>query len=426
MKKKLFLAVVLSCCFALPSFAQNSELNEPYHSYGDYYMVPMSHYNNGSPRYPAIVNRNTEKYVFQPMTRIVEPEENEYKSLNKEAGFYTPFYDWLRFLKPETNIDPVFEGLVWMQYGLYNRYFSTETDKWELFISGIFKIENEQLVPLLVVKGKIDERIFPLENEPFIAWEKKYKVKREVLVEKKNKKKKEIQEVDSFVTHLYDSNFKYVKELDGKFPYNVAGNIIVRNDGTRDTLALLGIGGGIIQDEQGRWGIRDEKANMIVPHVMTKEEALKAYLNRNVWSFSRFCKQHAKVKSDFETQAEYEARMNDPQLQLKFIKSEGLDKEFLKGYRLSLGRYDAETETFPVNGYMLVMQGAEPVDADIPWNDFRITIPRAEAKAFQNNWKKIGEEAIKDADLSIRYDAVSIDDITFTTPDGKTYHWKRE
>lgn len=151
---------------------------------------------------------------------------------------------------------------------------------------------------MLVVKGKIDERIFPLENEPFIAWEKKYKVKREVLVEKKNKKKKEIQEVDSFVTHLYDSNFKYVKELDGKFPYNVAGNIIVRNDGTRDTLALLGIGGGIIQDEQGRWGIRDEKANMIVPHVMTKEEALKAYLNRNVWSFSRFCKQHAKVKSD--------------------------------------------------------------------------------------------------------------------------------
>ena len=64
MKKKQFLAVVLSCCFALPSFAQNSELNKPYHSYGDYYMVPMSHYNNGSPRYPAIVAVRVIQSVF--------------------------------------------------------------------------------------------------------------------------------------------------------------------------------------------------------------------------------------------------------------------------------------------------------------------------------------------------------------------------
>lgn len=408
-------------------------LNEPYHSYGNYYMVPMNQTKRGTPMYPAIVNRMTGQYVHQPLTRIVKPEENASELLNKDARFVTPYVWALQFLKPETGYDPVFEGLIWIKYeDLTNKYFSEQTGKWENYYSGIFKIEDEQLVPLFASIGQEDScfiKIFPLKGLPYIAMEKKtFKETYKEVIRKKKKEVIKSKEVDSITTYIYDSDFEYAGKLDGSIgnEYGYDSNHLYHKDGSRDTLDLSGITGGTFKDELGRWGIKDKFGDIVVPCVMTNDEAKNAFRDRNVWSFSRFCKQYVKKKSDFETQAEYDARMSDPQLQQKYIASKGLDAKFSKGYRLSLGRYDAETETFPVNGYMLVVQGTEPVVADIPWNDFQLTVPRSEAEAFQNSWNKIIKESLENAKMGIRYDAVSIDDITFTMPDGKTYSWQRE
>ena len=50
-------------------------------------------------------------------------------------------------------------------------------------------------------------------------------------------------------------------------------------------------------------------------------------------------------------------------------------------------------------------------------------LSQGEAEAFKDEFLSIKAEAEKGAELGIRYDAPSIEAITFTTSDGKTYRY---
>ena len=61
----------------------------------------------------------------------------------------------------------------------------------------------------------------------------------------------------------------------------------------------------------------------------------------------------------------------------------------------------------------------------IPWNDFTLTVPRAEAEAFKNDWNNMQDAALSDAVLVILNDTVAVQKITFTTSEGKIFTYNR-
>ena len=79
--------------------------------------------------------------------------------------------------------------------------------------------------------------------------------------------------------------------------------------------------------------------------------------------------------------------------------------------KLTIGQYDADNEAFPISIGVA------------PWNSFLLPVPIAEAEAFKTAFDNIREEAAKGAQLGIRYDAPSIESITFKMPDGKEYYY---
>ena len=88
------------------------------------------------------------------------------------------------------------------------------------------------------------------------------------------------------------------------------------------------------------------------------------------------------------------------------------EKVWEKGdLQLSLGEYDADVECFPI-----------AVDI-APWNSIMLPVPIAEAREFKKEFKNIKDAAAKTAQLGIRNDAPSIEAITFTTSDRKTYSY---
>ena len=112
--------------------------------------------------------------------------------------------------------------------------------------------------------------------------------------------------------------------------------------------------------------------------------------------------------------------MNDAKLQEEYLREVMADapqryfeeKVWKKGeLQLTLGEYNADEECFPII-------------VDIaPWNSILLPVPMDEAKAFKKEFNRIKSAAVKDAQLGIRNDAPSVETITFTTSDEKTYRY---
>ncbi|MBQ7451765.1 MAG: hypothetical protein IJV60_04340, partial [Prevotella sp.] len=123
-------------------------------------------------------------------------------------------------------------------------------------------------------------------------------------------------------------------------------------------------------------------------------------------------------KGEYEKTDHFEARMKDAKLQEEYLREimDDAPQRYLAektkgGVKLTIGKYDADNEAFPISIGVA------------PWNIFLLPVPIAEAEAFKASFDDIKEEAVKTAQLGIRYDAPSIEAITFTTSDGKNYKY---
>ena len=176
----------------------------------------------------------------------------------------------------------------------------------------------------------------------------------------------------------------------------------------------------------GKYGLVDYEGRVMIPFIYNSREELKKVegVKHNSISYTIWYKNEASKyidkKGEFEKTDHFEARMKDAKMQEEYLREMMADapqrylaemvpnKENLK---LTLGEYDADKECFPISL------------AIAPWNIFMLPVPIAKAKEFKNEFDNIKTAAIKKAQLGIRYDAPSIEAITFTTSNGKSYKY---
>ena len=178
----------------------------------------------------------------------------------------------------------------------------------------------------------------------------------------------------------------------------------------------------VVAGASDHYGVIDEKGRIIIPLMYVDPVQVNAVLDEyGKIGFTSWYKNSVEklmgTKGEFEKQEHFEARSNDPSLQEAYIleklgadvEGKYLEEMYKKGVGLSLGKYDAEKETFPV----FVIPA--------PWNSFSLPVPIAEAEAFKASFDEIKEAALKGAVYDIRNDAIGIREITFKLPSGKTF-----
>ncbi|MBE6322777.1 MAG: hypothetical protein E7073_07145 [Bacteroidales bacterium] len=191
-----------------------------------------------------------------------------------------------------------------------------------------------------------------------------------------------------------------------------------------ETLEIRRIGKNImyIASINGRYGLVNSKGEIILPLVYGKETKFIEYyktISYTLW-YEQEASKYIDKKGEFEKTDHFEARMKDAKMQEDYLREVMADapqrylaekvpnKENLK---LTLGEYDADKECFPISL------------AIAPWNIFMLPVPIADAKEFKTEFESIKASATKTAQLGIRYDAPSIETITFTTNGRKVYKY---
>lgn len=176
-----------------------------------------------------------------------------------------------------------------------------------------------------------------------------------------------------------------------------------------------------IASTKGRYGLVNPKGEVVLPLLYNKETQLPIEYYKTI-SYTIWYKQEAAKyidkKGEYEKTDHFEARMKDAKLQEEYLREimDDAPQRYLAektkgGVKLTIGKYDADNEAFPISIGVA------------PWNIFLLPVPIAEAEAFKASFDDIKEEAVKTAQLGIRYDAPSIEAITFTTSDGKNYKY---
>ena len=176
----------------------------------------------------------------------------------------------------------------------------------------------------------------------------------------------------------------------------------------------------------GKYGLVDYEGRVMIPFIYNSREELKKVegvkhnsISYTIWYTNEAAK-YIDKKGEFEKTDHFEARMKDAKLQEEYLREVMGDAptRYLEEYvpakdklQLILGEYDADKECFPIS-------------LDIaPWNILMLPVPIAEAKDFKKEFNSITPDAIKTAQLGIRYDAPSIESITYTTSSGKVYKY---
>ena len=123
-----------------------------------------------------------------------------------------------------------------------------------------------------------------------------------------------------------------------------------------------------------------------------------------------FIKKQFQTKDEFETEAQYKARVTDESIAtLKKELTQEAEAAFIAKrsvnvvLQLSLGTYDAEKETFDVS--------------DLSYGKFKVKVPMAAARDFKALWDGI----VKTPTYCVKNDRMGIKSITFRMPDGTEF-----
>ena len=174
----------------------------------------------------------------------------------------------------------------------------------------------------------------------------------------------------------------------------------------------------------GKYGMIDRDGNVLIPFEYSegKERSYLENVLARIYpeaSFKVFMENHYSVTSrdEFETVADFKARIEDPQKQKAYLSrilpvaEKAFVKEFLakEGAAFILSSYDAASETFTLSHNLIYT------------DTYRIPVPRGEAPQFKLEFSLIQEDALKGAEFFVDHDNIALKKASFVTSDGHTY-----
>ena len=175
---------------------------------------------------------------------------------------------------------------------------------------------------------------------------------------------------------------------------------------------------------EGKYGMIDRNGNVLIPFDYSEGKD-RGYLENVLariypqTSFKVFLENHYAVTSrdEFETEADFKARIEDPQKQKAYLSrilpvaEKAFVKEFLakEGAAFILSSYDAASETFTLSHNLILT------------DTYRLPVPRDAAPQFKLEFSLIQEEALKGAEFFVDHDNIALKKASFVTSDGHTY-----
>lgn len=180
---------------------------------------------------------------------------------------------------------------------------------------------------------------------------------------------------------------------------------------TKDRWALLSritsdIRNTLLVKANGKWGIADFYGETVIPLTYSSREAVgKAIedLPKNSFKYYFYSKYPPEAKGVISSESVERA-------QTAFF----LDKMMGGGdrvYEFVLSSYNADNQCFTI------------INKACPISEFQLYVPIGEAIAFKNNFDAMKKDALTSAKPCIFMDGFSLSEFTFTSPDGKTYHY---
>ena len=191
-----------------------------------------------------------------------------------------------------------------------------------------------------------------------------------------------------------------------------------------------------IVSKDKKFGAVNSAGTVIVPLIFDKATR-PYYAVRDILpdvSFSYWYKNrvtpYLTQKGKYEKEADYQERLKDKEKQEKYIaeNTKNADKEYIDKFKdkivLFLGKYDTEKEEFAIEESIKIVKNNKEVMGTVDY--INLPVPIKEAEAFEKNFIKIKQEALKNATYGICYDKIAIAKITFKMPNGKTYTFDSE
>lgn len=191
-----------------------------------------------------------------------------------------------------------------------------------------------------------------------------------------------------------------------------------------------------IVSKDKKFGAVNSAGTVIVPLIFDKATR-PYYAVRDILpdvSFSYWYKNrvtpYLTQKGKYEKEADYQERLKDKEKQEKYIaeNTKNADKEYIDKFKdkivLFLGKYDTEKEEFAIEESIKIVKNNKEVMGTVDY--IILPVPIKEAEAFEKNFIKIKQEALKNATYGICYDKIAIAKITFKMPNGKTYTFDSE
>ena len=407
------------------------EESRKYWKYGDYEILANGHALSSECKGErcngytlSIVNTKTGKEIVPKLTEAIH---KQYKSSKVPLGTCCLDDDhwWCInyfFDSKQQESSPLLDGMLFVyNMDIYDRKYRSKT--LSSGYSGLCKIVDDNLQWVLKVKEP-----YPTLGEDFIY------IPNSTCFLKEGEKHNTIYAplkgvtLDSLVWTRYDKDFIYVRQPKDTLyfkVYDLELNTAFPDYPYIEPKTLSDIGFYFIVGNDQGYGVIDRKGNILIPLMYKSGRTVnKAWSVYKSISYTLWYKQEAAKyidkKGEFEKTEHFEARMKDAKMQEEYLRDIMADapqryleeKVWEKGdLQLMLGEYDADKECFPIIVTMA------------PWNRIELPVPFADAKAFKKEFNSIKATAAKTAQLGIRNDVPSIEAITFTTSDGKEYHY---
>lgn len=447
--KRTITVILLSLIFCcIEAMGQERDYNyyalKPFdwsmHRSGPYQFQYLTKTPQGHPIDFVLVNTQTGKHLFPYYIN-----KNGKNELKKQVGNYElVLWRGCVFLKASDGYAPCFDGLVWIVPENASVGLKCVT-KGKLTYgaprpSGIYRVENDNLVPLLF---DWESPIYPLGGLPYIA---QYKDGQTTLYDAQFQPVKTMDgEVTADRSFVYVTNPDGTKEVlgqdftplrqlpsDWKGLYQYAGKHLVWISPDKTSVKVFDREFNLLWEENGqqvafcqgkgvytvylrmglsKQGIRLPDGTWKIPYsTMAPSDEEMSHCEK--WSYSQFVADFIAKKGEFETTSHFNERQANPALQESYFAEAALPEKFLSkfpNYTLVLSPYNADAQTFTL------------IPNVASWNSLTIHIPINEAAAFKDAFLDMRADAVKNARFCIRGDSIAIEKITFSTPDSRNY-----
>ena len=374
----------------------------------------------------SIANTKTGKEIIPKLTEAIHKQCSSRKIPlgtchleNNDYGVIIYFFD-----SKKQESSPLLDGMLFVfDMEIYDKKYIHGKKTYDNDYSGLCKIVDDSLEWVLKIKTPyrhLGEDFIYIPNSTCFLKEG----------EKHNTIYAPLKDItlDSLVWTRYDKDFIYVRQPKDTLYFNVYDlelNKAFSEYPYIEPKPLSDIGFYFLVGNDKGYGAIDRKGNILIPLMYKSGRAVnKAWSDYKAISYTLWYKEEAAKyidkKGEFEKTEHFEARMKDAKMQEEYLRDIMADapqryleeKVWEKGdLQLMLGEYDADEECFPI------------IVAMAPWNSIELTVPFADAKTFKKEFNSIKAAAAKTAQLGIRNDVPSIEAITFTTSDGKTYRY---